>query len=172
MNRDRQRAVGLVELLVALTLLAILMTIAVPSFSGHVQRTQQATHVNDLLTALHFSRAEAVTRRTTVSLCDGIDDCGTRRWENQLIIFADHNHNGRIDEGEPILRTLQIAPAYSWYWSNFRARNHISFKSNGMTHSLNGTFTLCRETTAVRSIVVNVAGRTRLDTPNDNARCE
>lgn len=168
----QQRAVGLVELLVILTLLAILMAIAVPNFSNHIQRTQQATHVNELLTALHFSRAEAVARRTTVSLCDGIDDCGSRRWQNQLIIFADHNRNGRVDEGEPILRTLHIASTYSWHWSNFRAQNHISFKSNGMTHSLNGTFTLCREATAVRSIVVNVAGRTRLDTPNDNARCE
>lgn len=172
MNRDQQKGLTLAELLVALTLLAVLMTLAVPSFSGYMHRTQKVTHVNEMLTALHFSRAEAVTRRTTVSLCAGIDDCGTRRWQNQLIIFADHNHNGLIDEGEPILRTLQIAPAYSWYWSNFRARNHISFKSNGMTHSLNGTFTLCREATAVRSIVVNVAGRTRLDTPNDNARCE
>lgn len=172
MQRDQQKGLGLVELLVALTVLAVLMTIAVPSFSGHVQRTQQATHVNELLAALHYSRSEAVTRRTTVSLCDGIDDCGTRRWENQLIIFADHNHNGRIDAGEPILRTLQIASAYSWNWSNFRAQNHISFKSNGMTHSLNGTFTLCRETTAVRSVVVNVAGRTRLDMPDDNSSCQ
>lgn len=172
MNRDQQRAVGLVELLITLTLLAVLTAIAAPSFSSHMQRTQQSTHVNELLTALHFSRAEAVTRRTTVSLCEGIDDCGTRRWQNQLIIFADHNHNGRVDEGEPILQTLRIAPAYSWYWSNFRARNHISFKSNGMTHSLNGTFTLCREATAVRNVVVNVAGRTRLDNPSDNARCE
>ena len=172
MNRDQQKAVGLVELLATLMVLAILMAVAIPSFSSHMQRTQQTTHVNELLTALHFSRAEAVARRTTVSLCEGIDDCGTRRWENQLIIFADHNHNGRIDEGEPILRTVRIAPAYSWHWSNFRSRSHISFKSNGMTHSLNGTFTLCRETTAVRSIVVNVAGRARLDTPNDNTNCE
>ncbi|XXF08203.1 GspH/FimT family pseudopilin [Pseudomonas sp. D2-3] len=172
MNGYQQRAVGLVELLITLTLLAVLTAIAAPSFSSHMHRTKQATHVNELLTALHFSRAEAVARRTTVSLCDGIDDCGTRRWQNQLIIFADHNHNGRVDEGEPILRSLRIAPAYSWHWSNFRSRNHISFMSNGMTHSLNGTFTLCREATAVRNVVVNVAGRTRLDTPNDNASCE
>ena len=172
MNRDQQKALGLVELLVTLTVLAVLMMIAVPSFSYHIDRTQKTTHVHEMLAALHYSRGEAVARRTTISLCDGMEECGTRRWKNQLVVFLDGNESGQIDEGANILRTLQIAPSYSWHWSNFRRQNHISFKSNGMTHSLNGTFTLCRKSTAVRSIVVNVAGRARLDTPSDNSRCE
>ncbi|TBU92957.1 GspH/FimT family pseudopilin [Phytopseudomonas dryadis] len=172
MNRDQQKALSLVELLVVVILLAVFLAIATPSFSSYLQRTQQTTHLDEMLAALHFSRSEAVSRRVTVSLCDGIEDCGTRRWKTQLIVFTDANQNGRFDADEVLLRTLQIAPPYSWNWSNFRSQNHISFKSNGMTYSLNGTFTLCREATAVRSIVINVAGRTRLDTPSGDSNCK
>lgn len=172
MNRDQHNAYSLVELLVALTILSILMAVALPGFTSHLQRTRQNIHIDEMLAALYFSRGEAVSRRTTISLCDDIEKCSSKRWRGQLVIFVDSNQNGRLDDGETILRTVQISPPYSWHWSNFRSQNHIAFKSNGMTHSLNGTFTLCRENTAERAIVINVAGRARLESPPDDGRCE
>lgn len=172
MNPDQQRAYSLVELLITLAILGIVVTIVIPGFSNHVQQTRQSTQVDEMLAVLYFSRGEAVSRRTTVSLCDDMESCNSKRWQGQLVVFVDSNQNGRLDEGEIALRTLQIAPSYSWHWSNFRSQNHIAFKSNGMTHSLNGTFTLCRENTAERAIVINVAGRARLESPPDDGRCE
>lgn len=172
MNRDQHYAYSLVELLVTLTILVVLMAVAVPGFTSHVQRTRQNTHVDEMLAALYFSRGEAVTRRTTISLCDDMKKCSSKRWRGQLVVFVDSNQNGRLDESETILRTMQITPPYSWHWSNFRSQNHIAFKSNGMTNSLNGTFTLCREDAAERAIVINVAGRAKLESPPADNRCE
>ncbi|MGP0172028.1 GspH/FimT family pseudopilin [Pseudomonas sp. NCHU5208] len=171
MIQNRQRAYSLVELLISLVILGIFMTIVIPGFSSHVQQAQEKAYVDDMLAALHFSRIEAVTRRTTVSLCDNIDAC-SNRWQNQLVVFIDSNQSGRLDESEIALRTLPISPPYSWNWSNFRNQNHIAFKSNGMTHSLNGTLTLCHGATAKYAIVINIAGRTRLESTSDDSRCE
>lgn len=172
MNLDQQKAYSLVELMVTLAILGIVVTTAIPGLSNHVQQTRQGTHVDEMLAILYFTRGEAVTRRTTVSLCDDMESCNSKRWQGQLVVFVDSNQNGRLDEGEIVLRTLQIARSYSWNWSNFRSQNHIAFNSNGMTHSLNGTFTLCHESSATQAIVINVAGRTRLESSSDDSRCE
>ena len=58
----------LIELMVTIAVLAIVLTIAVPSFQGVIRSNQLTTEANTLASALQLARSEAVKRGVDVSL--------------------------------------------------------------------------------------------------------
>lgn len=60
---------SLLELMVTLTVSAILLLIAVPSFRDAIHRNQVTSASNALLAALAYARTEAVNRSQLVSMC-------------------------------------------------------------------------------------------------------
>lgn len=169
---NRDQGFTLIELLVTLTVLAIMLAIAVPSFTESLESTRQRTQVNQLLADLNFARGRAITMRRPVSLCAGALGCdGVAIWSGQILIFDDLEANGTVDEKDVTLRTTPIAASHTWKWRNFRQQKYMTFKPDGTTHSLNGTFVLCRQGAALRKIVINITGRARLDSPNADDLC-
>jgi type IV fimbrial biogenesis protein FimT len=95
--RNNQRGFSLVELGVALVVLAILVSVGVPSFMAWIQNSQLRTTSESILAGLQLARAEAVRRNTRVQFTlagatfqdwtigcatavgdlnvDGVDDC-------------------------------------------------------------------------------------------------
>lgn len=59
----------LIELMVAIAILAIVIAIAAPSFNRTVQSNRAAVMSNELVGALQTTRSEALKRRTNVTLC-------------------------------------------------------------------------------------------------------
>lgn len=169
---DRDQGFTLIELLVTLAVLAITLTIAVPTFSTTVDSIRQRTQVNQLLADLNFARARAITTRRPVSICAGESKCdGLKKWSGQVIIFDDRDGNGALNEGDVPLRITSIAATHTWNWRNFRKQRHMTYKPDGTTHSLNGTFVLCRQNVKLKKVVINVTGRARLDAPTADDHC-
>jgi len=169
---NRDQGFTLIELLVTLTVLAIMLAIAVPNFTESMEATRQRTQVNQLLADLNFARSRAITMRRPVSLCAGALACGgVATWSGQVLIFDDLEANGTIDQHDLMLRTTELAADHAWRWRNFREQRHMTFKPDGTTHSLNGTFILCRQGKPLRKIVINVTGRARLDAPKADDLC-
>lgn len=172
MNRTCPRAFTLIELLVTIAVLGTLIGVAAPSFSSLIERNQQTTTTHDLLTALSHARGLAINRRQLVSLCSGVDSCEeSANWENAILIFSDTNRNGQFDPGEQLHRVVTLPNRYRWNWNNFRSRTFMSFKANGTTNSLNGTYTLCSGSEAIQQVVINITGRLRTRSPEDNSAC-
>ena len=172
MDHVTQRAFTLVELLVTIAFLGVLLGIAVPSFGSLIERNQQTAAINDLLSALNHARGLAINRREPISLCAGIDSCNaTAKWRQSMLIFSDPNRNGQLDAGEQIHRIVTLPDHYHWNWSNFRNRNFMSYRANGMTDSLNGTYTLCNGNQAIRRLVINSTGRLRTESPENHSAC-
>lgn len=172
MTPNRHAGFTLSELLVTLAMLGILLGIAIPKFATIIERNRQNGLVYQLQGTLHHARTHAITTRQSVSICSGNSSCNdTQQWSGQLLSFRDPNRNGQIDLGEDILLASSLPDDYSWYWSNFRSQSHMSFKPDGTTHGLNGTFTLCHDDTPKRQIVINLTGRARLQTPPTNTAC-
>jgi len=64
----RTKGFTLVEVLVALAVLLILITMAVPAFTGSMQGTKADTDIGDLRRALNFARMTAIDRGITTRI--------------------------------------------------------------------------------------------------------
>lgn len=169
---DKDQGFTLVELLITMSVLAVVMATAVPNFTVAVDSVRQRTQLNQLIADLNFARSQAITSRRPVSICAGRETCnGSRSWNGQIMIFKDLNGNGALDAEDVLLRISTVDTSHEWKWRNFRQQRHMTFKPDGTTHSLNGTFILCRQQIALKTIVINVAGRARLDTPTADDHC-
>ena len=63
MNRFRQRGFNLIELMVTVSLVAILMGIALPGMRDFIRNNRLSSGVNDILHSLTVARTEAIKRQ-------------------------------------------------------------------------------------------------------------
>ena len=91
-----RRSLGftLTEMLVAVTVLAVLLMIATPHFKTLIERNQVVTTANDLIAALLTARSEAINQEATVTLTSV--DWASASWtvvdaNNELIAGATIN---------------------------------------------------------------------------------
>lgn len=95
-KRDAQ-GFTLVELLVAVAVLAILLGTGVPSFVEMVRDSRIGGDANALARALHLARSEAVKRAEFVTVCPrgGSGGCGgAGDWSDGWIAFVDPTADG------------------------------------------------------------------------------
>jgi len=97
----------LAELMVALAVAAILVTLAVPSYQRLVVDARMTAQANEFLTMMHFARSEAVKRNATVTMCKSDDGaaCATSgTWAQGWMVFVDSGAAGTVDGGDAVLR--------------------------------------------------------------------
>ncbi|WP_278956236.1 GspH/FimT family pseudopilin [Aquipseudomonas alcaligenes] len=160
------------ELMVVLVILAILLSLAVPSLQNQVHESRRVAALNQMIGAANHARSSAVFSRKTMSICAGDNGCdGNKLWRGQFLIFVDKNHNGRLDADERIERLYALPDGFTWYWSSFRKLTYISFENNGTTRASNGTMTLCHEGKPLNQIVISLSGRVRHKIADADATC-
>ena len=64
-----QEGVTLIELLVTLSVVAIIVAIGVPAMRDFFAMNQMSAAVNDIVTSLHLARSEAIKREVSTTLC-------------------------------------------------------------------------------------------------------
>lgn len=108
-----QQGFTLIELMVTISLLAILLSIAIPSFTSTIRSNQIATTSNDLSTALNLARSEASKRGATVSACarNGNVCSGATDWSAGWLVFTDTGVLGTIDGSDTVLNTYSSSAA-------------------------------------------------------------
>ena len=92
---SRSSGFTLMELMIALTILGVLLTLAIPSVRDLNLGANTVSKSNCLLGKLNSARAEAVknANNVRVSATGGI-------WNNGLTVATDRNMNGAIDVGD------------------------------------------------------------------------
>lgn len=75
-GRGPQQAFTLWELLVAMLVVGVVLGIGIPNFMTFTSNSNMSASVNDLVSALHVSRTEAVKRQVPVTLCASSDPLG------------------------------------------------------------------------------------------------
>ncbi|MCU0976327.1 MAG: GspH/FimT family pseudopilin [Steroidobacteraceae bacterium] len=113
----RQLGVTLLELMVAITVLALLLGIGVPSFTNVIRNNRLATQANELVTAFNVARSEASKRGLPVSVCVSSNgtacDTASPNWANGWIVFTDTATAGEVDGTDEVLQvTGRLAAGY------------------------------------------------------------
>ena len=83
---------SLIELMVAIALLAIFIGIGIPSFVDMVNNNRSVALANEFMASLNSARAEAVKRGKKVSVCpssDGSSCANAAAWSSGWIVFID-----------------------------------------------------------------------------------
>ena len=168
----KQCGATLLELLVVLAVSAILLAIAVPSFSGlfHASRLTSAT--NALIASLHVARSEAIKRRQRAVVCPSLagETCaGSGGWHQGWMVFHDANNNAQRDAGEAVLLIHSPLPAGMRVTSKGSTASYISYTPAGDTQQVGGgfqagTLTLCHVSASpdsARQVVIYRTGRPR-----------
>lgn len=77
----------LLELIITVAVLAILVSVALPSFSAMIARNQITASGNDLIAGLQFARHEAVRRNAAVQVCASTDGqaCSGAGWNRWIV---------------------------------------------------------------------------------------
>jgi type IV fimbrial biogenesis protein FimT len=160
----RMSGVTLVELMMTLSLVAILMAIGVPSYKYVTNANRLAGEVNGLLGDMQFARGEAIKEGQTVVICsstDGATCSNSSSWKAGWIVFSDSNANGSVDAGETV-RRVQNAFNSS---DTLNADNNISavsFNREGFAPGGNIVTITLHDSTAdpkwTRCLKINIVG--------------
>lgn len=105
------RGFTLVELAVAVAILAIIAGIAVPSFARMINASRLTSATNEVVAALQTARMEAIRRNTRVVLCptsNGSACTNANDW-SRILVFVDTNSDASVGAGEVILKDVAVA---------------------------------------------------------------
>lgn len=157
----------LIELMITITIAAILLTIAIPGFQGLINSNRITTQTNELITDLMVAKSEAVRRGVRVAVCisnatasTAATDCNSAgAWGDGWIAFTDLNGDGTVDAGETILKVHEALPAgMTLVTATFATLAVLTYLPSGIVSSA-GTFTLCKPSYSGRIVAISTTGR-------------
>jgi len=173
-NPTRCGGFTLTEVLMVTAIVAVVMTLALPSMAAMLSNQRLSTYASSLLVALQLARNDAVKRGGTTVVCkssDGSRCVATGHWEQGWIVFEDNNHNAVHDADERLIATQDAAPAGVSIRGNTPVARYVSYNAVGATRMVSGalqagTFTLCTATSGnsiqPRQVILAVTGRVRI----------
>ena len=163
---SRQKAGGysLYELIITIGMVALVMSLGVPSFGRMLANHRLKVEVDALFHAVHIARKESVVRRRAVTLCpsqDGQNCTAGFDWSLGWIVFVnlDRDRPARRDSGEPMLQQYSVS-SHNEVTAN---RRSFSFRTTAL-RATNGTFIFCDKArrASPRALIVSYTGRPRV----------
>jgi len=87
--RTKQNGFTLVELMITVSIAAILASLAVPSFNEAMVNSKLNSLANSFVASAQLARSEAIKRNTTVTLCASSDgNSCSGDWKNGWVVLA------------------------------------------------------------------------------------
>ena len=160
----RDHGFTLLELLMTITITALILAIGLPSFGALRARNAQRVEINALFHAVHLARKSSIMRKQVVSLCptaDGASCSPGRDWSGGFLVFenSDRDEPPELDNGEILLH-------------RHRASRSVKITANrrGFTlratflRATNGTLVICDRVGRVtpKALVISYTGRPRV----------
>ena len=167
-----QRGLSLIELMIAISLLALALGLGVPSLRDMIDNNRVARQATLLQSDLRLARTEAVRRGAPVGLCTSSTGTGctaAATWRDGWIVFSNRQGDGNFDAaaGDEILRVQAAWGNADTSVTSPDARG-IAFYGEGFSANLRGgntTITIAAAGGSVharRCLVLNLAGTVTL----------
>jgi type IV fimbrial biogenesis protein FimT len=176
--KNHSHGFTLIEMLVVVTIVAILSALALPSFNTMMQKRSAQGAALALISDFRLARSEAVRRSIGVSVCalavNSTSACSgaPANWANGWMVFVDPSDSGTRgthDAGEEVIRvqqpysgiaTIQQATTPS------NTRPYIPYDASGWSKAATETFVVTPSGTpsadAIRTVCVSLQGRVRI----------
>ena len=156
----------LIEFTIAVFIIGIVVTLGMPQYQRLVVDARMTSQSNEFLTAIYYTRSEAVKRNDRVTICkstNGTACATTGTWAQGWMVFVDNNAGGTtgtVDSGETVLRFHPALTNGSTLVGQTAVASYVSYASNGQT-AQTGRFDLCASpaTYPGRDITVASTGR-------------
>jgi len=187
----------LLELIVTVAIVGILFSVGMPSLKTLMQGNQLIAATNELISAIHVARSEAIKLNKRVSICassDGSSCSDDSDWSKGWIVFSDalgsvvgtdadctaanadcllRVHDG-FDDKQLSVSGVDSTPAAAVIKS-------LTFTSRGLPKSIagveqSGIFSVCSFDNAdnivgSRAVVVSITGRVRVSDNKEAIKC-
>lgn len=163
------RGFTLIELMVAIALTGLLLSMAVPALDQFTTSARQTSAINEFVSSMHMARSTAVTTnfRTTICTSSNGTSCEAASWDDGWIVFTDRDSDQVVDADDTILAAVEGVDGLSIQSGEFG--QFLMFRPNGRatTASANGNsgqFTVCddRGSDYAKVVIVDLSGRPRL----------
>ena len=180
------RGLTLIELMIAVAIGAILVTLAAPSFQQALGKNRLSSAASELTSAMQLARAEAIrnNRRVTLSRTEDGSACsaGSSTWPG-WIVFVDSNSDGVRNSNEPVVKSGTFdSPVRALSSASLSsASERITFRSDGLARAsdgvslLAGTLSVCLLATDpaenVRDVSLAFGSRTMVRRRNAAGAC-
>ena len=139
------RGFTLIELMVTISVLAILLAIAIPDLRAFLLSNRLSSDVNGFIGLVNYARSEAIVRNQEVVVCpknNTSNACSNSQFWGQLEIqvFVDVDGSGTFNAGDILLKTIPATDPIGLQRTIIRATstgniNRISFVSSGYTQA-------------------------------------
>ena len=172
--RSRSHGYTFPELLVTLSVVAIMLSVAVPNLSNMVRDNRLVTELNLVMTNIHLARNEAAKRDVRVILCRSanpnfpVPTCGgsEKDWSTGYLVFTGEDGNNTYQAGtdtllgigQPAQEGVKLRTTTAW-------NNNLEINSNGtLNESSTAIMVLCddRGNSNGRQITIPLSGIPRM----------
>jgi type IV fimbrial biogenesis protein FimT len=157
----------LIELVIALVVLSILISIGAPSLATLSIRNEQTTTLNDFLSHLYLARSLAIQEEKHVVICPSSDGKRCKQyanWSAGLMIFEDSKRDGVLTPDEPILAKYLLPDNATLHIHSSEHRKKVIYHGDGRPSGYNLTLTFCdpKDRIKPKALIVNNVGRVRI----------
>lgn len=144
----KHQAFTLLELIITITILAIISMIAIPSFNSFRERQELAQLFPLIQQNVNLARNIAQISHNRIIICSSgtMKQCENNQWNKGILIFTDLNSNKKIDSNEMVHQSIQTHFKYGDVKWNGGATspNVVTFQGDsGLPLGSQGNFSYC-----------------------------
>lgn len=169
-----QEGFTLLELLVTISILAILVAIGLPSLRDFIVSNRLSSNVNGFIGLVNYARSEAIVRNQDVVICPKAATATTcaaaTAWNTlDIQVFVDADGNGQFNTGDTLLKTMAaVDPAGTQTGFDQAASATLVFGSAGFARTAQSFKVYAKSSDAAystrfgRTVCISRMGRVRV----------
>lgn len=166
-NVKQQKGVTLVELMITVSIVAIILAFVGPSVQGILIKNRIVAEINEISSLIQYARHHAIDEQAQVVVCPSRDySVCTTDWNDPKIVFLDDDNNDVRGASEELLVTVGVTSSTSLMTNT---TDIIRFFATGEANAANEIL-LCHkdgEAKYARSLSVTLQGRVKMSTDSN-----